>query len=119
MLPGHAYFETAAVIITLIRVGKFLEARAKGRTSEAIKKLMNLQPKKAHVLRDGKEMELAVEDVTVGDIVVVKPGEKIAVDGVVVEGRTAVDESMLTVNHCRLIRRWATRSSGRPSIKWV
>ena len=96
MLPGHAYFETAAVIITLIRVGKFLEARAKGRTSEAIKKLMNLQPKKAHVLRDGREMELAVEDVTVGDIVVVKPGEKIAVDGVVVEGRTAVDESMLT-----------------------
>jgi Cu+-exporting ATPase len=96
LLPGHAYFETAAVIITLIRVGKFLEARAKGRTSEAIKKLMNLQPKKAHVLRDGREMELAVEDVTVGDIVIVKPGEKIAVDGVVVEGRTAVDESMLT-----------------------
>ncbi len=96
ILPGHAYFETAAVIITLIRVGKFLEARAKGRTSEAIKKLMNLQPKKAHVLRDGREMELAVEDVTVGDIVVVKPGEKIAVDGVVMEGRTAVDESMLT-----------------------
>lgn len=96
MLPGHAYFETAAVIITLIRVGKFLEARARGRTSEAIKKLMNLQPKKAHVLRDGKELELTVQDITVGDIVVVKPGEKIAVDGVVVEGRTAVDESMLT-----------------------
>lgn len=95
-LPGHAYFETAAVIITLIRVGKFLEARAKGRTSEAIKKLLSLRPKTAHVIRDGKEVELAVDDVTVGDIVIVRPGEKIAVDGVVIEGRTAVDESMLT-----------------------
>jgi Cu+-exporting ATPase len=95
-LPGHAYFETAAVIITLIRVGKFLEARAKGRTSEAIKKLLNLRPKTAHVLRNGQEKELPVDDVMVGDVVVVRPGEKIAVDGVVIEGRTAVDESMLT-----------------------
>jgi Cu+-exporting ATPase len=95
-LPGHAYFETAAVIITLIRVGKFLEARAKGKTSEAIKKLLNLRPKSAHVIRNNQEIELPVDDVTVGDIVIVRPGEKIAVDGVVIEGRTAVDESMLT-----------------------
>jgi Cu+-exporting ATPase len=95
-LPGHAYFETAAVIITLIRVGKFLEAQAKGKTSEAIKKLMNLRPKTAHVLRKNQEIELSVDDVNVGDIVIVRPGEKIAVDGVVIEGHTAVDESMLT-----------------------
>jgi P-type Cu+ transporter len=96
LLPGHVYFETSAMIITLIRVGKFLEARAKGRTSEAIKKLMSLRAKTAHVLRDGSELEIRVDDVQVGDIVVVRPGEKIAVDGVVVEGRSAVDESMLT-----------------------
>ncbi len=95
-LPGHVYFETAAVIITLIRLGKFLEARAKGRTSEAIKKLMSLQAKTARVVRDGQEVEVPVEEVRVGDIVVVRPGEKIPVDGVVVEGRSAVDESMLT-----------------------
>jgi Cu+-exporting ATPase len=96
LLPGHVYFETSAMIITLIRVGKFLEARAKGRTSEAIKKLMGLRAKTAHVLRDGSELEIRVDDVQVGDIVVVRPGEKIAVDGVIVEGRSAVDESMLT-----------------------
>ncbi len=96
LIPGHVYFETAAVIITLIRLGKFLEARAKGRTSEAIKKLMSLRAKNAHVLRDGVEMEVQAEDVLVGDVVLVRPGEKIPVDGVVVEGRSAVDESMLT-----------------------
>jgi len=96
LLPGHVYFETSAVIITLIRVGKFLEARAKGRTSEAIKKLMGLRAKTAHVLRDGGELEIPVDDVRVGDLLVVRPGEKIAVDGVVMDGRSAVDESMLT-----------------------
>ena len=96
LLPGHVYFETSAVIITLIRVGKFLEARAKGRTSEAIKKLMSLQAKTARIVRDGQEMEVPVEEVRVGDLVLVRPGEKIPVDGVVVEGRSAVDESMLT-----------------------
>ena len=96
LLPGHVYFETSAVIITLIRVGKYLEARAKGRTSQAIKKLMGLRAKTAHVLRAGAELEIRVDDVRVGDILVVRPGEKIAVDGVVVEGRSAVDESMLT-----------------------
>ena len=95
-LHGHAYFETAAVIITLIRLGKFLEARAKGRTSEAIKKLLSLQPKKARVYREGSEIEIPVDEVSVGDIVVVKPGEKMAVDGVIIEGQSSVDESMLT-----------------------
>jgi len=96
LLSGHVYFETAAVIITLIRLGKFLEARAKGRTSEAIKKLMGLRAKTARVVRNGQELEVPVDEVRVGDLVLVRPGEKIAVDGVVVEGRSAVDESMLT-----------------------
>lgn len=92
----HVYFETAAVIITLIRLGKYLEARAKGRTSEAIKKLMSLRAKNARVVRDGIELEVPIDEVLVGDIVMVRPGEKIPVDGVVIDGRTAVDESMLT-----------------------
>jgi Cu+-exporting ATPase len=95
-VPGHVYFETAAVIITLIVLGKFLEARAKGRTSEAIKKLLGLQAKTARVVRGGQEVDIPVEDVKVGDLVVVRPGEKLAVDGIVVEGQSAVDESMLT-----------------------
>jgi Cu+-exporting ATPase len=95
-LEGHVYLETAAVIITLIRLGKFLEARAKGRTSEAIKKLMGLRARTARVLRQGAEIEVPVDEVQVGDLVLVRPGEKIPVDGVVVEGRSAVDESMLT-----------------------
>jgi Cu+-exporting ATPase len=93
---GHVYYETAAVIITLIKLGKFLEARAKGRTSEAIKKLMGLRAKTARVVRAGLEVEVPADDVRVGDVVLVKPGEKIPVDGVVVEGRSTIDESMLT-----------------------
>lgn len=96
ILPGHVYFETAAVIITLIRLGKLLEARAKGMTSEAIKKLMGLQARTARVNRDGLEIEIPVEDVRLGDFVFVRPGEKIPVDGVVVDGHTSIDESMLT-----------------------
>ena len=96
LISGHVYFETAAVIITLIKLGKFLEARAKGKTSEAIKKLMGLNAKQAIVLRNGEEISLPVDEVVVGDIVIVKPGEKIPVDGVVIEGSTSVDESMLT-----------------------
>ncbi|WP_343419024.1 heavy metal translocating P-type ATPase [Candidatus Flexifilum breve] len=92
----HVYFETAAVIITLITLGKLLEARAKGKTSEAIKKLMNLAPKTALVLRAGVEMEISVDDVVAGDTLIVRPGERIPVDGVVIEGRSSVDESMLT-----------------------
>ena len=95
-LAGHVYYETAAVIITLIKLGKFLEARAKGRTSEAIKKLMGLRAKTARVVRAGLELEVPADDVRVGDVVLVKPGETIPVDGVVIEGRSAVDESMLT-----------------------
>lgn len=96
LIGGHVYFETAAVIITLIKVGKFLEARAKGRTSEAIKKLMGLQARTARLVRAGQELEVPVDEVQVGDLVLVRPGEKIPVDGVVVQGRSAVDESMLT-----------------------
>ncbi|MBK7456483.1 MAG: copper-translocating P-type ATPase [Anaerolineales bacterium] len=95
-LMGHVYYETAAVIITLIKLGKFLEARAKGRTSEAIKKLMGLRAKTARVVRDGLEIEVTADDVRVGDIVLVRPGETIPVDGVVMEGRSSIDESMLT-----------------------
>ncbi len=95
-LSGHVYFETAAVIVTLIKLGKFLEARAKGRTSEAIKKLLSLRAKTARVIRDQREVEVPVDEVRVGDIVLVRPGEKIPVDGVVIEGRSTVDESMLT-----------------------
>lgn len=90
------YFESAAVIITLITLGKYLEAVSKGKTSEAIKKLMGLVPKTALVIRNGIEKEIAIEEVVVGDVIVVKPGEKMPVDGVVEEGRTSVDESMLT-----------------------
>ncbi|MDX9850148.1 MAG: heavy metal translocating P-type ATPase [Anaerolineaceae bacterium] len=96
LLPGHVYFETAAVIITLIKLGKYLEAKAKGRTSEAIKKLMGLRAVTARVVRDGKEIEIPTDEVTIGDMVLVRPGEKVPVDGVVIEGRTTIDESMLT-----------------------
>ncbi len=95
-LSGHVYYETAAVIITLIKLGKFFEARAKGRTSEAIKKLMGLRAKTARVVRSGIEVEVPADDVRVGDVVLVKPGETIPVDGVVIDGRSAIDESMLT-----------------------
>ena len=95
-LGDHVYFETAAVIITLIKLGKLLEVRAKGRTSAAIKALMGLRARTAHVVRDGQEIEIPVEQVRSGDYVIVRPGEKIPVDGLVVEGRSAVDESMLT-----------------------
>ncbi len=90
------YFESSATIITLILLGKSLELSAKGKTSEAIKKLMGLRAKTARVIREGKQTDIPVEDVEVGDIVVVRPGEKIPVDGVITEGYSSVDESMLT-----------------------
>lgn len=90
------YFETSAILITLIILGKLLEATAKGRTSEAIKALMGLQAKTARVIRDGQEMDIPIETVLVADIVVVRPGEKVPVDGVIIDGTSAVDESMLT-----------------------
>jgi P-type Cu+ transporter len=93
---AHVYFETAAVILTLITLGKLLEARAKGRTSEAIKKLIGLTPKTATLLKNGEETEIAIDDVVVDDWLVVRPGERIPVDGLVIEGRSSIDESMLT-----------------------
>jgi Cu+-exporting ATPase len=90
------YFDTSAAIIVLILLGRFLEARAKGRTSEAIKKLIGLQPKTARVIRNGNEADIPVEEVGQGDLVVVRPGEKIPVDGIVREGYSSVDESMVT-----------------------
>jgi Cu+-exporting ATPase len=95
-LMVDVYFDTSAAIIVLILVGRFLEARAKGRTSEAIKKLIGLQPKTARVIRIGNEIDIPVEEVTLGDIVFVRPGEKIPVDGIVREGYSSVDESMVT-----------------------
>jgi P-type Cu+ transporter len=93
---GHVYFETAAVIITLILVGKYLEARAKSQTGAAIRALMGLQAKTARVLRGGQEVDVPVGEVRKGEIVVVRPGEKIPVDGVITSGRSSVDESMVT-----------------------
>ena len=90
------YFESAGMILTLITLGKFLETRSKGKTSEAITRLMDLAPKTARVLRDGQEVEVPVEEVQAGDLLVVRPGQSIPVDGVVVEGRSSVDESALT-----------------------
>jgi len=95
-LGSHVYFETSAVIITLIKLGKMLEARAKGKTGNAIRKLMGLRPKTATIIRNGKGVEVSLKQVKLGDVVVVRPGEKIPVDGVVLEGNSAVDESMLT-----------------------
>ena len=90
------YFESAGVIITLILLGKFLEAKTKGKTSSAIKKLIGLQPKKAVIMKDGEQHEVLIEEINAGDVILVKPGEKIPVDGIVVKGHTSVDESMLT-----------------------
>lgn len=90
------YFEASAVIITLILLGKTFEAVAKGKTSEAIKKLMGLQPKTARVIKDGVEMDIPIEEVNIGDIIVVRPGERIPVDGIIVEGHSSIDESMIT-----------------------
>jgi len=94
--PHHVYFETAAVIITLIVLGKLLEVRAKGKTSEAIKKLIGLRPKTARVVRHGAEADIPIEEVRVDDVVIIRPGEKIPVDGIVIEGATSVDQSMIT-----------------------
>lgn len=95
-VEAHAYFETSAAIITLILLGKFLEARAKGKTSDAIKKLLDLQAKKARVIREGKAIEIPLEEVNVGDVIKVKPGEKIPVDGLIEKGTAAIDESMVS-----------------------
>jgi P-type Cu+ transporter len=95
-LAPAVYYEAVAMIIALILLGKVLEARAKGRTSDAIRRLMGLQPKHARVIRDGVEADVPVEELAVGDVIVVRPGEKVPVDGVVVSGRSVIDESLLT-----------------------
>ena len=95
-LGAPMYFDTAAIIITLILLGRMLEARARGQTSEAIKRLVGLRPKTARVIRDGKEVDVAVEEVQVGDLIVVRPGESIPVDGKLMEGASSIDESMIT-----------------------
>ena len=92
----HVYYDGAAMIVTLVLLGRLLEAGAKGKTSAAIKRLMGLRPKTAHVIRDGEEQEIPVESIVQGDLIVVKPGEKIPADGVVLSGASSVDESMLT-----------------------
>jgi len=93
---GHVYFDTSALIISLILLGKFLESTAKGRTSEAIRKLMDLQAETARILKDGEEVEIPIDELDVGDVFVVRPGENIPTDGKVVEGHSSVDESMIT-----------------------
>lgn len=95
-LEGPVFYETSALLITFILLGKWLEARAKGKTSEAIKKLMGLAPKKALVIRNKKEIEILISEVVANDVVIVKPGGKIPVDGIVIEGSSSVDESMVT-----------------------
>ncbi len=101
ILPGWSasldvYYDTSVMIITLVLLGRWMEARARHNASSAIKKLMGLQPKTAHVEREGREIEISVEDLIVGDVVLVRPGEKIPVDGVLIEGQSSIDESMLT-----------------------
>jgi Cu+-exporting ATPase len=95
-LEPNVYFDTSAMIIALILLGRFLEARARGQTSEAIKKLVGLNPKTARIVRDGEEREIPVEDVQVGDSILVRPGEQVPVDGIVHEGYSSIDESMIT-----------------------
>jgi len=95
-LEVHLYFDTSAMIVALILLGRLLEARAKGQTSEAIKKLIGMQPKKALVVRNNEELEIPIEDVQVGDLVLVRPGERIPVDGIVRQGQSSIDESMIT-----------------------
>lgn len=92
----HVYYDAAAMIVTLILLGRLLEAAAKGKTSSAIKNLMHLKPKKAHLIRDRQEKDIAVEEVQIGDVLLVKPGEQIPVDGIVLSGASTVDEAMLT-----------------------
>jgi len=93
---NNIYFDTAAAITTLILLGRLLEARAKRKTTDALQKLLNLQPKTAHILRDGKEFEIGVSEIVVNDIIVVRPGERIPVDGLVTNGSTSIDESLVT-----------------------
>lgn len=111
-MEADVYYDTSAMIIGLILFGRYLESKAKSRTSEAIKKLMSLQAKTARVLRDGRELDIPVEKVEIGDEVIVRPGEKIPVDGVVTEGSGAVDESMITGESVPVEKRKSDRVTG-------
>jgi len=104
LIQGEIFYEAAVMILTFILLGKYLEAIAKGRTSEAIKKLMGLQAKTAIVMREGKEVQIPIDEVQIGDIVVTRPSEKIPVDGVIIEGKTSLDESMIT-GESRLVKK--------------
>ena len=115
---SHAlYFESAAMILTLVTVGKYLEAKSKSKTSDALGKLVDLAPKTAVVLRDGVERSIPAEQVVAGDILVIRPGEGIPVDGVVIEGRGYVDQAAITGESIPLKKMWAIRSFPQPSIK--
>src|SRR5699024_242854 len=92
----HLYFETSAILITLILFGKYLEVNAKGRTKQALSALLELQAREARIIVNGEEKLIPVEQVKVGDVLLIKPGEKIPVDGIVISGNTSIDESMLT-----------------------
>lgn len=96
MAVHHLYYESAAVVVTLIMLGKYMESRSKGKTSEAIKKLIALAPEKSILLRDGKEVMVDTDEIAVGDILLIRPGNKVPLDGIVIEGESSVDESMLT-----------------------
>ncbi len=115
-LGGHVYFETSAVIITLIKLGKMLEARTKGRTGGAIRRLIGLQPKTATVLQEGRENEIPVSRVREKDVLLVRPGERIPVDGLVLDGASAVDESMLTGEPLPVDKQAGDRVVGEPSM---
>ncbi len=113
--PGHRphlYFEASAVLVTFVLLGKWLEARAKGRTAAAIRALMNLRPDRARIRRDGTEVEVAVDDIAVGDIVMLRPGDRVPVDGVVAEGEGQVDEAMLTGESRPVLKAPGTRVTG-------
>ena len=114
----HVYYEAAAVIVTLILLGRWMEARAKGRTSQAIQRLVGLQPRLARVSRDGHSVEIPISEVVLGDQVDVRPGERVPVDGEVIEGRSFVDESMISgepvpVESPLAHRLWAAPSTSR------
>lgn len=118
ILQGHPYLETSAVIITLVRLGKYLETKAKGNTSAAIKKLQALRVKTARVVREGIETEIPFEDVRVGDALLVKPGERIPVDGVIIDGLSSVDESMLSGESLPVEKRTGDEISGSTLNKY-
>lgn len=118
ILQGHPYLETSAVIITLVRLGKYLETKAKGNTSAAIKKLQALRVKTARIVREGIETEIPLEDVRVGDVLLVKPGERIPVDGVIIDGLSSVDESMLSGESLPVEKRTGDEISGSTLNKY-